>query len=144
MKQQKQREIINKGGQKENHFSVQNPPGLICTHTRSQARGTSTTGTLSKKGHKQQAVISNTWNPALPLTSGQDEASFPRHPAMTGLQKSNIQTRRANLLVRRQCDIQIADGGLRHALAGFWFFQKGEASAGLLTHISDLKPTEEE
>lgn len=62
--------------------------------------------------------------------------------AMIGLKERSIQTWWPYLLVRRQCDIQIADGGLRNALGGFWLFQKGEAPAGLLTHISDLKTTE--
>lgn len=139
------------GEQMENHFSVKNPPGLICTHTQG-AR------------HVEQAcaacgcrvvwlahfLIKDTSSRQSSLTYGlqrspwcQDNILVHFHAgAMIGLKKRNIQTRWPYLLVRRQRDIQIADGGLRNALGGFWFFQKGEASAGLLTHISDLKTTE--
>lgn len=40
-----------------------------------------------------------------------------------------------------QCDVQVANGGLRKAFSRFRLFQEGEAAARLLAHISDLKKT---
>lgn len=117
----------------------------------SQAHGTSMchvwlqspgTRTLSNKRHGQQAVTADKMK-----FSASDVWTIFCFISMWMIwshsKTENTQTRSHYLLVGWQCDIQIADSNLWNALDGFWFFKEGEAAAGLLTHISNLKTVEE-
>lgn len=99
------------------------------------------TGTLNKR-HGQQAVTADKMK-----FSASDVWTIFCFISMWMIwshsKTENIQTRTHYLLVGWQCDIQIADGSWRNALGGFWFSKEGDAAAGLLTHISNLKTVED-
>lgn len=100
------------------------------------------TGTVSNKRHGQQAVTADKMKFS-PSDVWTIFCFISMWMIWSHSKTENIQTRTHYLLVGWQCDIQIADGSRRNALGGFWFFKEGEAAAGLLTHISNLKTVEE-
>lgn len=112
--------------------TITNAPGPIHTHTPN-------THTPNTQGAGQLEKLGGLVSQDRPCSS-----ALLQRPAQELPWWQEPPDAQTYLPVCRQRDVQVADGGLRKAPAAFGLLQEGEASAGLLAHVSDLESRAQE